>query len=383
MKKTFYILLFGLVGTAVVMVAYMGGSDNDIAAYSNGKGSVETSISGDGGQFGLFCMDKAVTYGNLKLVPICGNADYVAARRSKCSYVPLKEAIETQKVIISEQEASRMPLRTHGSRRNIFPNGFTPSGPGNDSRPNQDVAIENGGGNDVNEIIIENTSSDTIFIMGGEVVKGGKQDRVIAQDVVLVPHSGPVALGVFCVEHGRWTPREENMATNNGLTFNGYSNVSAASVRKRAVVHRDQGKVWEEVSKVREANDVSSSTDAYTALEENETYQDNIESYLRICAKMASENEGMIGVIAITGDRVISCDIFACPELFRKEFGALLYSYATDAMSYGEAPAFSDEKVKEYFGQFITDGKLDDKAIEQNGAVTKTSKGSWTHLNMY
>ena len=59
----------------------------------------------------------------------------------------------------------------------------------------------------VNELKIENTGSEDIFIQTGDIVKGGKQDRVLTMSFVLPPKSGEVALAAFCVERGRWSAR--------------------------------------------------------------------------------------------------------------------------------------------------------------------------------
>src|SRR5688572_16270867 len=58
---------------------------------------------------------------------------------------------------------------------------------------------------EVSTLFIENVSTDTVMILAGEVVQGGKQDRMVGQDVVLNPKSGKKDLSVFCVEHGRWS----------------------------------------------------------------------------------------------------------------------------------------------------------------------------------
>jgi hypothetical protein len=66
---------------------------------------------------------------------------------------------------------------------------------------------------EVNELKIENTGSDEIFIQSGDIVKGGRQDRVLSMSFVLPPKSGEVSLAAFCVEHGRWSGRgSENAA---------------------------------------------------------------------------------------------------------------------------------------------------------------------------
>ena len=60
----------------------------------------------------------------------------------------------------------------------------------------------------VNELSIENRSTThSVFVQSGEIVKGGKQDRVLARDMLLPPKSGPVPLPSHCVERGRWQQR--------------------------------------------------------------------------------------------------------------------------------------------------------------------------------
>ena len=59
----------------------------------------------------------------------------------------------------------------------------------------------------VNELQIENTGSEEVFIQAGDIVKGGRQDRVLTVSFVLPPKSGQVPIASFCVEQGRWSAR--------------------------------------------------------------------------------------------------------------------------------------------------------------------------------
>lgn len=43
---------------------------------------------------------------------------------------------------------------------------------------------------EVNELKVENTGEEDIFIQSGDIVKGGKQDRVLTMSFVLPPKSG-------------------------------------------------------------------------------------------------------------------------------------------------------------------------------------------------
>ena len=96
--------------------------------------------------------------------------------------------------------------------------------------------------------------------MAGEVIQGGKQDRVLGEDVVLPPNSGKVKVPVFCVEQGRWSARRD------GNNFNGYYSVSGQAVRKAVEVDKNQSKVWDKVADANTKNNVATSTGAYTAL---------------------------------------------------------------------------------------------------------------------
>ena len=58
---------------------------------------------------------------------------------------------------------------------------------------------------DVNELSVENISKEfDVFIQSGDIVKGGKQDRVLAVSIIIRARSGRIKIEAFCVESGRW-----------------------------------------------------------------------------------------------------------------------------------------------------------------------------------
>src|SRR5215217_5697724 len=61
---------------------------------------------------------------------------------------------------------------------------------------------------DVNELAVENISKYfDVFIQSGDIVKGGKQDRILAVSIIIAAHSGRIKIEAFCVESGRWQKR--------------------------------------------------------------------------------------------------------------------------------------------------------------------------------
>ena len=61
------------------------------------------------------------------------------------------------------------------------------------------------GGSQVNQLVLMNRGKRPLLLLAGEVVSGGKQDRIIGKDRIVPIGSAPLPLDVFCVEHGRWT----------------------------------------------------------------------------------------------------------------------------------------------------------------------------------
>src|SRR5437868_13552050 len=69
----------------------------------------------------------------------------------------------------------------------------------------------------VNKLVLVNNSKRPLLLLAGEIVTGGKQDRVIAKDRIVPPDSDPIDLSVFCIEPGRWVESSSEFgASANG-----------------------------------------------------------------------------------------------------------------------------------------------------------------------
>ena len=65
----------------------------------------------------------------------------------------------------------------------------------------------------VNQLVIASTADLPILVTAGTILKGGKQDRQLGQDL-LVAAGATVPVDAFCVERGRWNGVREGQSTD-------------------------------------------------------------------------------------------------------------------------------------------------------------------------
>jgi hypothetical protein len=124
---------------------------------------------------------------------------------------------------------------------------------------------------EVNRLVIDNKGDKQILGLAGTIVKGGKQDRQIGQDVVIGPHEN-VEVEAFCVEPHRWTASRNGQAT--GGRFSATKTLAHSKVRAAGQYKKSQGEVWSEVGKVNEAHGKEASTGTLMAtLDDRELVQ--------------------------------------------------------------------------------------------------------------
>ena len=105
-------------------------------------------------------------------------------------------------------------------------------------------------GDQVNTLVLVNNSKRPLLLLAGEIVTGGKQDRVIAKDRIVPVGADPIDLSVFCIEHGRWTESSAKFgasANAAGAKVPVQSFMVQPAVRQQAMVAKDQQQVWNSV----------------------------------------------------------------------------------------------------------------------------------------
>lgn len=289
--------------------------------------------------------EEIYTYENLRLFPIRANNDFLEAFKNVGKFISLSKALDENKVVITEavDTSGRITQQTQYSYS----------------------------GESVNKLFIENVSDDTVLVLAGEVVKGGKQDRMIAQNFLLPPNSGKMDLSVFCVEHGRWNYGSQTSLNTSGK-FSSNHHYSSNKMRKVAIVNKNQQQVWNEVDSVTTKNNAETSSHTYTALLESKEYKEKLDAYVSFFKNAVKDQNNIIGFVACSGDKVIGCDMFATTDMFTTQSDNLLQSYSTEAITNGSKPTVDKAKAQEFLDKFLTDESTQDEEVNKSGIILKS-----------
>ncbi len=147
-----------------------------------------------------------ITHGNLTIFPVVGGPDFDTSR-----FLTLDEGIRAGKVVVTERGSLGVMVR-------------------------RGQPVNRHSGDEVNQLVLINDSDRPLLLLAGEIVTGGKQDRVIGSDRLVPPKSDPIDLSVFCVEPVARVAHSEHFGSLK-------SQMAQPSVRVPAMAAKNQQEV--------------------------------------------------------------------------------------------------------------------------------------------
>jgi hypothetical protein len=317
-----FLALMGLVAVAGLAVDWRG-----VQAVQAGE--LSAGLSAD---VGYKVLDP-IRHGNLTVFPVVSSRSYPTGE-----FLTLDEGLRSGEVVVTEYGNAQGLIR----RRHTTPAVMRESA-------------------QVNKLVLINNSKRPLLLLAGEIVTGGKQDRVIGKDRIVPAESDPVDLNVFCVEPGRWVATSEHFGASEA-TYGSVGMVSGGpvpstmmaqpSVRAKAMGDKDQNEVWAAVRKQQaqamETIEVTNSapqltaelraTSSYARVMENKEVKARVDevarpieqNYQSLIKQLRDRNA--VGVVVAVNGRIIWADIFASSDLLEKYWPKLARSYASEAV---------------------------------------------------
>lgn len=289
-----------------------------------------------------------VAYENITIFPVVSSSG-----QDTSAFLTLDEGLSSGEVMVSEQGALGL-ARTRDGRPVAVPQYST--------------------GAAVNQLVLVNRGKRPLLLLAGELVSGGKQDRIIGKDRIVPAGSDPLPLDVFCVEHGRWTGASSQFTSSKTIVH--------PSVREQAAVAQNQSEVWDAVrsgsmakapaqsqsamieaapaappalSAERIQSTIASAapTQSYNKIYQESRVGASVDNFVEEVqrrfnrATAGLKGERVVGVVVAYGGDVAWSDIFASGELFDHYWTKLLRSYAVEALArptYRETAAITDAR---------------------------------------
>lgn len=174
---------------------------------------------------------------------------------------------------------------------------------------------------EVSRVSVTNNASKPVYLMAGDIILGGQQDRTVARDTIVAKGAKAFAVEVFCVEHGRW---------EGGQHFSG-GEIASASLRREAQVTKQQQKVWEKVAAEVTAARAATPSGTYRAVAGNQASQREIQAFVAALGAPLAKDARATGIVVAINGTVTAADLFADHALFAQQLPKILKSYALDA----------------------------------------------------
>lgn len=329
-----------------------------IAAFEQGSG-----VNAAGGpvepEHPPFRVLAPIESGNLLLFPVVRDNGKSAG---ETPFITLDEGIRNGEVEVTEAGNVQGLVRPRGHvpTSNVAPIYHDDRFRG---YPEPEIRVR---GDQVNTLVLVNHSKQPLLLLAGEIVTGGKQDRVIAKDRIVPADADPIDLGVFCIEPGRWTESSATFGAAAKLPAHGF--MVQPTIRERAMVEKDQQQVWNSVggaiaqmeAAAPPANSPSTrydvgtgsayhpgiaGTTSYAKVMESNAVSEKVDEAAAPVTKAREQvlarlrEEHAIGVVvAVRGD-IVWADLFADTELLSRYWTKLVRSYAAESITEGDTHA--------------------------------------------
>lgn len=194
----------------------------------------------------------------------------------------------------------------------------------------------------VSELRVRNDSNHRIFLMSGEIITGGKQNRIVREDVLLRPRSGFVSVPVYCGEKERWTESKGSFSSPRTMADRALRQMSSKS--------ESQAGIWREIEGRMDAAKVQSKTRNYQQVFEDSKVSRHLSDYVSELRRCCGGRT--VGVVVMVNWRIVGCDLFSDPRLLSALWDKICRSYALD-------PILRPEPYREQFRR-RRDGRAED-----------------------
>ncbi len=181
--------------------------------------------------------------------------------------------------------------------------------------------VEVPGDEQVDTLQVRNSGPKPLLLLAGELLLGGKQDRVVAKDTI-VPPGKTVDVPVFCVEPGRWT--------GSSMHFE-YGDTTVPTRVKKAATYGEQQEVWANVRGYNSEAKASAGASTLQAGISQKAVQERVQKGLKVLRDGLKKQNNVVGVMFVIDGQIQTLEMFGSSRLFDASVDGLLKGFLADA----------------------------------------------------
>lgn len=221
--------------------------------------------------------------------------------------------------------------------------------------------LKGSGNADVRVLEMRNMSKEAIVIQSGEILVGGKQDRIIGQTMIIPPDKQRYYVNVYCVEKGRWARKPQPFR---------YYRSADMGLRRANDIGRKQHLIWENIENQFKTSGRKSETSAYKDILTERRFLEADSMYVKFFTdKLARTDSNFAGFVAITGNQIIGTDLYSTREMTMESFQTILRSYSATAIVVGDTPVVKRPAIEKFMTPILSDNKTRNDFLKNRGRV--------------
>jgi len=196
----------------------------------------------------------------------------------------------------------------------------------------------------VHLLSVKNKSKQPILIQSGDMISGGKQDRMVAETKIIPPNAEEEFIQVYCIERGRWDKKVKPFK---------YGGNADAWLQKIMDSTNQQQHIWKEIEHRLPINNNVVTTFPYL-----QSFNDSINAskdYIDFFTqKFKASDSSFAGFIAITDTGIINCQVFAHSSLTINAYSSLLQAWVHSVLIKGKQPNIPSKKLHHFTDELFT-----------------------------
>jgi hypothetical protein len=186
-----------------------------------------------------------------------------------------------------------------------------------DALSDRDLEVREQGGGSVPWVSVRNDSRRPVLLVAGEILSGGKQNRIVAADFLVPPHSDWTDVSVFCGERSRWSDGSAFFKSSGGF--------APAQMRDQLARGTNQSEVWSEAKKTLDETGAQNRTEDLSDVYSKGKIAETLRCFHN--HHWVDFPRDTIGMVVTSGPRVLGVEIFPNTGVFRDNWRSVLNSY--------------------------------------------------------